>query len=285
MNLLGVHTFAVASEWQNEIMEKALPRLHALGVRLVEIPLLRPDELDAAAAKTLAERNGMGLVCSLGLPKRLDIVKRPDEAAGFLNRALEVTARTGAASLSGVPYGTLGYTSGKPRTEKEMDAVCRLLERAARTARTRGLSIGIEPCNRYETHLLNRASDARQVIEKTGADNLFIHLDTYHMNIEEESFTTGFAAAGDLLGYVHLSESHRGVPGRGMIDWSHVMTALAKLGYDGPLVLESFNYLHPDIASGLAVWRPVTDDPDSVISAGVPFLARAALDAGLVLKR
>ena len=167
MNLLGVHTFAVASEWQNEIMEKALPRLHALGVRLVEIPLLRPDELDAAAAKALAERNGMGLVCSLGLPKRLDIVKRPDEAAGFLNRALEVTARTGAASLSGVPYGTLGYTSGKPRTEKEMDAVCRLLERAARTARTRGLSIGIEPCNRYETHLLNRASDARQVTKTT----------------------------------------------------------------------------------------------------------------------
>lgn len=285
MNLLGVHTFAVASEWRNEIMEEALPRLHELGVRLVEIPLLRPDELDAPAAKALAERNGMALVCSLGLPARLDIVERPDEAVDFLSHALEVTARTGAASLSGVPYGTLGYTSGKPRTDREMDAVCRLLERAGRGAKARGLRIGIEPCNRYETHLLNRAVDAREVIEKIGADNLFIHLDTYHMNIEEESFAKGFGAAGRFLGYVHLSESHRGVPGRGMIDWPAAMRALAEVRYDGPLVLESFNHLHPDIASGLAVWRPVADDPDSVLAEGVPFLIRAAAEAGLVLKR
>jgi D-psicose/D-tagatose/L-ribulose 3-epimerase len=285
LNLLGVHTFAVASEWQNEIMGRVLPRLHELGVRLVEIPLLRPDELDAPGARKLAEQNGMELVCSLGLPGRISVVERPDEAVDFLSQALEVTARAGASNLSGVPYGTLGYTSGKPRSEKEVDAICKLLERAARVGRERGLSLGIEPCNRYETHLLNRAADARQLIERIGAENLFIHLDTYHMNIEEESFAAGFSAAGRHLGYVHLSESHRGIPGRGMINWPDVMTALVRIGYGGPVVLESFNYLHPDIASGLAVWHPVADDPDSVISEGLPFLAAAATDAGLVLKR
>jgi D-psicose/D-tagatose/L-ribulose 3-epimerase len=284
LNALGVHTFAVAPEWQNGTMERALPRLRSLGVRIVEIPLLRPDEFDAPAARILAKKNDVELVCSLGLPKRLNIVERPDEAVDFLRNALEVTASAGASSLTGVPYGTLGYTSGKPPTETEMNAVCRLLDHAARIARQHGLSIGIEPCNRYETHLLNRASDAREVIERTGADNLFVHLDTYHMNIEEESFADGFAAAGSLLGYVHLSESHRGVPGRGMIDWPSAMTSLAKQGYKGPLVLESFNFLPPDIASGLAVWRPVADDPDSVLSIGVPFLAKAARDAGIFLK-
>jgi len=265
-------------------MASVLPRLRDLGVRLVEIPLLRPDELDAEGAAALARQHGIELVCSLGLPKRLDVVTRPDEALGFLKGALEVTARAGAPSLSGVPYGTLGYTSGKPRTEAEVSAICSLLERAAGHARTLGLSIGIEPCNRYETHLLNRAADACEVIERVGAGNIFIHLDTYHMNIEEESFDKGFGAAGDHLGYVHLSESNRGVPGRGMIDWPAAMSALAKIGYDGPLVLESFNYLHPDIASGLAVWRPVTDNPDSVLSEGLPFLAGAARTAGLKLR-
>jgi D-psicose/D-tagatose/L-ribulose 3-epimerase len=284
MNTLGVHTFAVASEWQTDVMTEVLPRLRDLGVRLVEVPLLRPEELDAEAARRLADRQGIELVCSLGLPARLDIVKRPDEAVDFLAGALAVTARAGARSLSGVPYGTLGYVSGKPPTETELTAVSRLLERVARMAKERGLSVGVEPCNRYETHLINRAVDARKILDKIGADNLFIHLDTYHMNIEEESFDAGFAAAGSRLGYVHVSESHRGVPGRGMIDWTKVMGALARLNYDGPLVLESFNHLHPDIASGLAVWRPVTDDPDSVLSFGVPYLKQAAAKAGLRLK-
>jgi D-psicose/D-tagatose/L-ribulose 3-epimerase len=265
-------------------MERALPGLHDLGIRLVEIPLLRPNELDASAARTLAERNKMELVCSLGLPGRLRIVEQADEVVAFLRNALEVTARTGAPSLSGVLYGTLGYTSGKPRTELEMDAVCRVLEQAARIAWEHRLSIGIEPCNRYETHLLNRARDAYEVVERIGAENLFIHLDTYHMNIEEESFAAGFSDARKYLGYVHLSESHRGVPGRGMINWPSVMMSLAKLGYNGPLVLESFNFLHPDIASGLAVWHPVADDPDSVLSVGVPFLAKGARDAGMILE-
>ncbi len=284
MNTLGVHTFAVASEWRTDVMTEVLPRLRDLGVRLVEVPLLRPDELDAEAARSLAGRHGIELVCSLGLPARLNIVERPDEAADFLAGALTVTARAGARSLSGVPYGTLGYVSGKPPTETELTAVTRLLERVARIAKERGLSVGVEPCNRYETHLINRAVDARKILEKIGADNLFIHLDTYHMNIEEESFEAGFAAAGAWLGYVHVSESHRGVPGRGTIDWAKVMGALARLNYDGPLVLESFNHLHPDIASGLAVWRPVTDDPDSVLSFGVPYLKQAAEKAGLTLK-
>ena len=74
------------------------------------------------------------------------------------------------------------------------------------------------------------------------------------------------------------------MPGRGMIDWAKMMGALARVNYEGPLVLESFNHLHPDIASGLAVWRPVTDDPDSVLSVGVPYLQRAAVTAGLTLR-
>jgi len=143
--------------------------------------------------------------------------------------------------------------------------------------------LGVEPCNRYETHLMNTAADARALIERSGADNVRIHLDTYHMNIEEAGMAAGFEAAGELLGYVHLSESHRGVQGTGTVDWPDCMQGLASRRFDGPVVLESFNFMHPDIAAGLAVWKPVADRQGDVTEKGLPFLRRQAAAAGLPL--
>jgi D-psicose/D-tagatose/L-ribulose 3-epimerase len=161
--------------------------------------------------------------------------------------------------------------------------MCRFLERAAKAAKSRGLRLGIEPCNRYETHLINRGIDATRIIERIGAPNIFIHLDTYHMHIEEESFAAGFEAAAPFLGYVHVSEANRGVPGRGMLNWAACMKAIADIGYEGPITLESMNHVDVDIAGGLAVWRPVAEDPRDVIEVGLPFLREEARKAGLTL--
>jgi len=136
---------------------------------------------------------------------------------------------------------------------------------------------------RYETHLINRGIDAARIIERVGADNIFIHLDTYHMHIEEESFASGFEAAAPFLGYVHVSEANRGVPGRGMLNWAACMKAIADIGYQGPITLESMNHVDVDIAGGLAVWRPVAEDPRDVIEVGLPFLREEAKKAGLTL--
>ena len=145
------------------------------------------------------------------------------------------------------------------------------------------MQLGVEPCNRYETHLLNTAHQTAAVVERVGADNVFIHLDTYHMNIEEAGMAEGFADAGEHLGYVHLSESNRGVPGRGTIDWRATFEGLKEVGYDGVMALESFVYLAPEIASGLAVWRPVAEWPEDVIDVGFPFIKDRASEAGMAI--
>lgn len=93
----------------------------------------------------------------------------------------------------------------------------------------------------------------------------------------------GFADAGEHLGYVHLSESNRGVPGRGTLDWKGTFEGLKEVGYDGTMTLESFVHLAPEIASGLAVWRPVAERPADVIEVGLPFIAENARDAGLYM--
>lgn len=93
----------------------------------------------------------------------------------------------------------------------------------------------------------------------------------------------GIADAGGHLGYVHASESNRGVPGRGSLDWAGLCRGLAEAEFDGPVVLESFVHLDPDIAAGLAVWRPVAERPEEVIDVGIPFLRERAAEAGLRL--
>lgn len=282
-NTFGLHTFAIAPVWDLARIEPQMDRLKEHGVGLLEIPLLRPEEIDTRRTSAFASRYGVELVPSLGLPANLDVVERPQDGLDFLEPAFRVCAEVGSFGLGGVTYGTIGKTTGRPPTQKEIDGMCRFLERAARAAKAHGLKLGIEPCNRYETHLINRGSDAAKIITQVGADNIFIHLDTYHMHIEEESFASGFEAAAPFLGYVHVSESNRGVPGRGMVNWAVCMKAMAGIGYRGPITLESMNHVDVDIAGGLAVWRPVAENPDDVIEVGLPFLRKAARGAGLTL--
>lgn len=281
MAKLGLHALTAAPRWSVDLWSGILPRLTTLGVSLIEIPLLRPDELDAGATRQVAERHGVELVCSLGLPDRLDVVERTDEAMAFMREALAATAACGATALSGVTFATIGRTTGAAPTQREIDGTTAFVARAAAEAKAHGLRFGIEPCNRYETHILNTAAQARALIERTGGDNLFIHLDTYHMNIEERSLAQGFADAGAHLGYVHLSESNRGVPGRGSIAWQQAFAALVAMGYDGPLTLESFVHVDADLAAGLAIWRPVAEDPDWPVALGLPFLRTCGSVAGI----
>jgi D-psicose/D-tagatose/L-ribulose 3-epimerase len=283
MNIFGLHTFAIAPVWDLSRIEPQIERLKEYGIGLFEIPLLRPEEIDTKRTRAFGSRHGIDLVPSLGLPRSLDIVENPDDGLDFLAPAFRVCAEVGSFGLGGVTYGTIGKTTGRAPTHKEIDGMCRFLERAAKMARSYGLKLGIEPCNRYETHLINTGKDAAKIIERIGSDNIFIHLDTYHMHIEEESFASGFDAAAPYLGYVHVSEANRGVPGRGMLDWAGCMKAIAGIGYKGAITLESMNHVDVDIAGGLAIWRPVAKRPDDVIEVGLPFLRQEAAKAGLQL--
>lgn len=282
MARLGLHTFAAAPRWDIAAMRSLRPKLEAHRVRVLEIPLLDPSEIDVPATRAFLQETGIEPVCSLGLPGRLDVVNDPDPGLAFLKPAFEMARAVGSAALSGVTYGTIGRTSGAPLTDAEFSGMCRFLARASAMAQKHGLRLGIEPCNRYETHLMNTGAQARRTCEAVGAENLFIHLDTYHMNVEEVSMAQGFRDCGEFLGYVHLSESNRGTPGMGTVCWDEVYATLAEIGFSGITTLESMNHVHPTIAAGLAIWRPVAANPDDVIDKGLPFLHRAAEAAGFV---
>ena len=282
MKGLGVHTSLWAMEWTREGAETAVAEAQRYEVDFIEIALLDPPAVDARHTRALLEKTGMPAVCSLGLPPGCYASQDPEKAIAFLSLAVDKTIEIGGLALSGVTYGGIGERTGVPPTQAEIDNVARALEGAARYAKSMGIPLGIEPVNRYENHIINTGRQAAETIDKIGADNIFIHLDTYHTNIEERGVANGILAAREHLRYIHMSESHRGVPGSGTCDWNEICGTLAAIGFDGGLALESFINLPPQIAAALSVWRPVADSADQVMQEGMPFLRNTARQYGLI---
>lgn len=282
MQGFGVHTSMWTMTWDREGCERAVSKARSYGMDFLEIALLDPPAVDAAHSRKVLQAADMRAVCSLGLPAPVWASHNPDGAVDFLCVALDKCAAIGAEALTGVVYGGIGERSGQPPTQAELDNVADALTRAARHAGSLGLLLGIEPVNRYETHLINTGWQAVDMIERIGADNLFVHLDTYHMNVEEKGIAQGIIDARAHLRYIHLSESDRGTPGAGTIAWDEVFAALRAVGFKGGLAMESFVNMPPEIAVGLSVWRPVASGEAEVMGNGLPFLRNKARQYGLI---
>ncbi len=282
MKGFGVHTSMWTMAWDHDGAERAIAAAVAHKMDFIEIALVSPDKVDAAHSRRQLEAAHLPAVCSLGLPKGLWASSNPDGALDFLRLALDQTAAIGALALTGVTYGGIGERTGLPPTPAERDNIARVLTGAAAHARKLGLDLGIEPVNRYENHILNTGRQAVEMIERVGAPNLFVHLDTYHMNIEERGLALGILDATQHLRYIHLSESDRGTPGAGNVRWDEIFAALKAVGFKGGLAMESFIDMPPEYALGLAVWRPVAESRDVVMGEGLPFLRNKARQYGLI---
>lgn len=282
MQGFGVHTSMWTMNWDRAGAEKAIAAAVAYKMDFIEIALLDAPSVDAGHTRALLEKHGLRAVCSLGLPEPAWASQRPEAAIAHLETAMEKTAEMGALALTGVTYGGIGERTGVPPTKAELDNVARVLGAAAKRAKSLGIDLGIEPVNRYETHLINTGWQAVEMIERVGADNIFIHLDTYHMNIEEKGAANGILDARDHLRYIHLSESDRGTPGCGTCDWDEIFATLAAIGFKGGLAMESFINMPQELAFGLSVWRPVARDEAEVMGNGLPFLRNKARQYKLI---
>lgn len=282
MTRLGLHASALTANFKPAEADQLLPQLKTHGVSLIELPITDPRSFDASAIGRAVERNGLSVICSLMMPAELDVLRQTSDAMGFLDIVLQAAREAGSDALTGMIYGTIGQFSGTAPTAAEQEAICRLIDHGAKTARRLNMRLGLLPLNRYETHLLNTARQTVQIIERVSAPNTFIHLNTCHMSLEEQGLARGFEEAADHLGYVHLAETNRGVPGQGSLDWQATFKSLKDIGYQGDMTLES--PVH-SITQGQALWRPVAERPDDVITQGLPFIIEQAAKQGLNFDR
>ena len=178
-------------------------------------------------------------------------------------------------------FGALGYRSGKPPQKYEYENIVKALKPVARHARKLGITLGLEPCNRYETHLLNTSTQALMLLEMIGEPNVTIHFDTYHMNIEEKGIGQALRATAGKSSYIHMSESDRGVPGTGTIDWPDIFRALADIGFRQAGGRE---LRHPAAGNrrGTLGLASGGQGPPRGVAKGVPFLKGLAKVHGLI---
>lgn len=284
MMKLGIHAMAWTSHWSDESLP-LVDRVAELGLDFIEIPLMGIEDVRPAPIRARVAGAGIDVVTSTVLGEATDITS-PDpavRAAGlaYLRRCVDVTAELGASQFSGVIYAMHGKRPPERPGQQEWEWSAEILRQVAQHAARAGVAVGLEPVNRYESPLLNTCEQALRLADMSGEPNVKIHLDTYHMNIEEQSWAHPVALAGDRLCHFHLCENDRGIPGTGLVDWEELFAALGELGYDGYAGLESFVDVSGDMVAGTCVWRDLAPSGDVLVREGADFIRRLARRHGL----
>jgi D-psicose/D-tagatose/L-ribulose 3-epimerase len=262
---LGVHALVWVGGWSPTEARQAIASTAEAGYDLIEIPLLDPSSVDAKGTRTVLDEYGITAGCSLGLAPETNVSSEdPDAVAAgrrLLADALQATVDLGADYLGGVLYGVLGRHEAAVTERGYANAVEAMRELSDNAARE-GVTIGLEVVNRYESNVLNTTEQALTFLDDIGTGNATVHLDTYHMNIEEPGMAAAIELCGDRLGYFHVGESNRGPLGTGTVDFAEAFAALDRIGYNGTITFESFSsaVVSPTLTRALCIWRETWDD-------------------------
>ena len=262
--------------WVYPFNVSAIEKAKRAGADGIEIPVEDPKILDARSIKENLESHQLpcSSICAVMSPER-DFTSPDrsirDNALNYLKFCADFASKLEVDVIAGPVYAAVGKVIFDDK-EKAWRMAVEGVREAARYARDRGVYIAVEPLNRYETSLVNLASDVLRFIEDVGEENVKAHFDTYHANIEEKSFSSAIRMLGDKLFHVHACENDRGTPGTGHIPWREVAEALKDIGYERWLVIETFQPGVKEIARAASIWRPLERSQDLLAENGLKFL-------------
>ncbi len=271
MNKLGVHAFVWEKGWNREQSARAIARTAETGYDLIEISAMDLDEIDAAHTRAALAKHGLGCTFSFGLAAHEDIASNDPVKTGAgeakLMKAVALARDLGATHVAGILYSAFQKYAVPPTAEGIARSV-EVLQRVAAEAARHDVTLGLEVVNRYETNVLNTAAQGVELCRRVGAPNVKVHLDVYHMNIEESDIGQAIIETGPHLGYFHTGDSHRGYMGSGSIDLAGVFRALVKADYRGPITFESFSsrVVGQPLEGILGIWRNLWEDSQDLAS-------------------
>ncbi len=258
--------------WTPEAGKYAIEKTAKAGFDLIEILLPTSMEFNSKEVKQQLKDNNLDVVCSLNLPKEAHIASYPKVAEKLIKQAIDKTSELETDFFGGVLHGGIGVFSGNPLTDNESEIIVEVWSKIAEYAKEKGVNIGIEPINRYESYVCNTAKNVLDLIEKTEKDNLFLHLDTFHMNIEENNFYDPIILAGKKLKHVHITESHRGMLGEGTVNWNELFKALKEINFEGNLVLENFSSSISGMQQMVSLWQKSPYDAEELALGSLEFM-------------
>ena len=274
----GANTFIWRSPFSTHKDLDLLEKVQGMGFDLIEIAVEDPALIELKTLKSALDKTGIGVVtCGVYGPGRnissLDESERK-AAKDYLVWMIDAAQYLGSDVVNGPMYSAVGKARLEDPADRETEwqlAVTGLKEMCEYAA-SKGVKLAFEPLNRFETDLVNVVEQGLKLISDVGAANLGFHLDTFHMHLEEKDSVEAIHNAGDRVFHFHACENDRGVPGTGQVDWEGIFQALAKIGYKGSIVIESFTPEVKSIARAVCIWREIAPDQDTIASEGLRFI-------------
>jgi D-psicose/D-tagatose/L-ribulose 3-epimerase len=277
----GVNAWVWVSPLTTDELKALAPRVKQMGFDILEVPIENVSDLDfKTGAKILRDSGLEASTCAVMGPDRDLIHSDPairENGMAYIRQCIDAAHTLGATNLVGPIYSAVGrvWQQAADERAKDVELLVKNLSALAHYAGDRGVVLGVEPLNRFETSFINTADQAIEIIEGVDHSSCKIMLDTFHMNVEEKSLGAAIRKVGKFrLAHVHACENDRGAPGSGNVTWQDVAQALRDIEYDGPVVIESFTDKVKSIARAAAIWRPFERSQDALAENGLDFLKR-----------
>jgi D-psicose/D-tagatose/L-ribulose 3-epimerase len=247
-----------------------IEKVARLGFDILEIAahqLLNYSESELTDIKACAEKNGITLTAGIG-PTKEQNLSSPDPATRehgiqFFAEIFKYLQKMDIHTLGGALYSYWPIDYSLP-VDKAGDwgRAVQSIRELADIAQGYGITICMEVLNRFETYLLNTAEEGVAFVKEVNRPNVKVMLDTFHMNIEEDSIGQAIRTAGSYLGHLHTGECNRKVPGMGRIPWREIGEALRDINYQGGIVMEPFVRMGGTVGSEIKVWRDLSNNAD-----------------------
>jgi D-psicose/D-tagatose/L-ribulose 3-epimerase len=274
----GVNAWVWVSPLTADELANLAPKVKQMGFDWIEVPIEGTADLDYRRGANLIKEHGLGVsVCAAMGPDR-DLIHE-DQAIqqngmAYIRHCIDAVVTLGGNHVVGPIYSAVGRVWQQTEAERarDVDLLVKNLSELAKYAADKGVVLCIEPLNRFETSFINIAPQAIEVIDRVNSPGCKIMLDTFHMNIEEKSLGDAIRQVGSRMAHFHACENDRGAPGSGNVQWADVAQALRDIGYDGPIVIESFTNKVKSIARAAAIWRAFEPSQDALAQNGLNFL-------------
>lgn len=280
----GIYFAYWEKEW-NADQKSYISKVKKLGFDILEIScamLKNISREELVEMRDMARAEGVTLTAGYG-PGPSENLASSDEAVvknavAFYTDILKKLEILDIHTLGGGIYSYWPVDYTKP-IDKEGDwkRSVKNVRTVGKIAQACGVDYCLEVLNRFEGYLLNTCAECRQFVEEVDVPAVKIMLDTFHMNIEEDSMTEAILLAGDRLGHFHVGENNRRLPGKGNLPWYQIGSALRAIGYDKNVVMEPFVKSGGKVGSDIKVWRDLsmgaaTEQLDCDAAASVAFL-------------
>jgi len=277
MRRLGIHSFVWTGGQTQDGLEKALEKSAEHGYRCIEFAYLRPELFDLDRLAKKSQELDVQIGVTMGLPLDKDVSSEDPEAVAagkaMLSDAVKAVRDIGGDKLGGILYSAHTKYNRQP-TEAGWKNSCEVMNAIGDEAKAAGVDLVMEIVNRFETNLLNTTAQGMKYLKDCDNDHVMLHMDTFHMQIEEADPAQAIRMAGDKIGYFHIGESNRGYLGDGTIAWEPIFDALVEVGYNKDVVFESFSTAIVDegLSLACAIWRDTWTDNDPLAAHAKQFI-------------